>query len=254
MDTQTEAPGGPEQAKRPRSIYAQLPEAFGYPFKNLGWAIIVAGAVCFWVWKSMLALPAFGYFGIFKLLLAIGMVGYLCAYMIKIIGSSATGRGEPPDWPDLTGLWEDIFRPLLLVIATVLFSFLPLIVRSVAAWWGASHDAAPPRDSLYWLCLGWGLMYLPMGLIAVALFDSFMGLNPLVVIAGIVKTLPAYLFAVALFFMCYFVSGWLQELISGAVPVLGSLIAGAVALYFLMVEMHVLGLIYNTHAKRLGWV
>lgn len=255
MDVQTDGRGGPEQeAKPPESIYARLPEAFAYPFKGLGWAVIAAGAVFFWVLNSLLVLPSIGYFGIFKLLLAIAMGGYLCAYMIRVIGASAAGREELPDWPELTSFWDDIFRPLLLVASTALFSFLPLIVRLVAAWWGADDDAAPPRDGLYWLCLAWGLMYLPMGLIAVALFDSLTALNPLLVIGGILKTLPAYLFAAALFFLCYFVSGWLQELISAVVPVLGSLIAGAVALYFLMVEMHVLGLIYNTHAKRLGWL
>ncbi len=253
MDTQTEAPGGPEQAKRPRSIYAQLPEAFAYPFRGMGWAVLAAGAVCFWVLNALLAFPSSGYFGIFKLLLAIGIGGYLCAYMIRIIGSSADGREELPDWPELTNFWDDILRPLLLVISTALFSFLPLIVHVLSFAWSAPGDATYPRDALYWLCLGWGLMYLPMALIAVALFDSFMALNPLVVIGGILKTLPAYLFAAAIFFVCYFVSAWVKELISAAVPVVGSLIAGAVALYFLMVEMHVLGLLYNTHAKRLGW-
>lgn len=254
MNTQAGPPGEGEQGKRPKSIYAMLPGAFAYPVKGLGWAVIVAGAVCFWVLFSLLALPVFGCFGIFKLLLGIGIGGYLCAYMIKIIGSSAAGREEPPDWPDLTGFWDDILRPLLLVVTTALFSFLPLIARVVAFEWSAGDDVSCPRDGVYWICLVWGLLYLPMGLIAVALFDSFTALNPLLVVRGILKTLPAYLVAAGIFLLCYVVSGWLQELISAAVPVVGSLIAGVVALYFLMVEMHVLGLIYCTHAKRLGWL
>ncbi|GAG23945.1 unnamed protein product, partial [marine sediment metagenome] len=97
------------------------------------------------------------------------------------------------------------------------------------------------------------LLYLPMGLIAVALFDSFAALNPVIVVAGIAKTFPAYLLAAAVLFLCYLLSGLLQGFVSSLVPLLGSLVATAVSLYFLMVEMRLLGLLYNTHQHRLKW-
>ena len=87
----------------------------------MGWAVIAAGAVCLWVLNAVLALPVSGYFIIFKVLLAAGIAGYLSAYMIRIIGSSADGREELPDWPELTNFWDDILRPLLLVMSTALF-------------------------------------------------------------------------------------------------------------------------------------
>ena len=250
MDVQTDrGPSGLDEADRqPRSFYARFPGAFAYPFKGMGWAAIVAGALFFWGLNFLRCVPFVG------LLIGLFVAGYLAAFMIRIIDASAAGRDSPPDWPDLSSFWDDVLRPLLLLVATVAFSFLPLVIRLlVGVWNGGPSGGGYPKDELFWICLGWGLLYLPMGLIAVALFDSVAALNPVVVVGGIVKTFPAYLLAAGLLFVCYWLNAWLQEAISDLVPVLGSLVATAVALYFLMVEMRLLGLLYNTHRHRLKW-
>ncbi len=229
----------------PRSFYRLLPAVTAYPFRGLGWAAIVAGAVFFWLLDVLSFAPLVGWFA------SVFASGHLAAFMIKVVGSSAAGQADPPDWPDLTGFVDDILRPLLLLIGACVLGLGPMIallVRRPGLWSEGQWSASPA----FWAALGWAVLYLPMAIIGVALYDSFAGLNPVKVVVGIVRTLPAYLAAAAMFFLCYCVSAALRRHVS-QVPVVGSVVAGAVSLYFILVEMRVLGLLYHTHARRLGW-
>ncbi|KPK86395.1 MAG: hypothetical protein AMJ81_01395 [Phycisphaerae bacterium SM23_33] len=251
--------GGPGEAalvERPKkSFYGRLPGAFAYPFKGMGWAIILAGAACYWLLNRLSSLPAFGYFFIFQVMLAVCAAGYLAAYMIKIIGASAGGGDAPPDWPDVTDFWDDIFRPMFLLIGAIVVSFLPLIVYVIVSRnWQASGAA-------FCALLAWGFLYLPMVLLAAALFDSAAALNPVRVLLGIARTCPAYLLVAVLFYVIVAL-GLLTQVgasrivtVIGPVkaPLIGPFVAGAVGLYLLMVQMHLLGLLYHTHARRLAW-
>ncbi len=239
------ASASPDDPKKPKSFYAHLLSVPAFPFKQNGWATILAGAVVFGLVDLITRLP-FG--GIF----AVGLVflgsGFLAAYMIKIIGASAGGDEAPPDWPDITNAWDDIAKPCFLVVGTVVFCCIPLIVLAVRQ----GYEEAVQSD-LRWVCLVSGLIYLPMGFIAVALYESLGALNPWLIFRAIVKTLPAYLVATVGFFLAIFLSGLIQAMVADHVPIAGMLLAAGVGLYFMMVEMHLLGLLYRTHAKRLGW-
>ncbi len=227
-----------------RPFLARFHEAFAYPFRGLGWATILAGALFFWVCKIIAAMSCSGF-------LLTGLVaGYLASYMFKMIGSSAGGDDAPPDWPDFADLVDDILRPMSRVGGAVVFSFGPLIVAYVL--WHDADGGLDPR--LLWWLLAFAALYLPMSLLAVTVLDSVGALNPVTVIGGILRVGPAYLLAVGVLLACFWASASLQQTASNYVPYVGSLLAVAVSLYFLMVEMHVLGLLYRCYEQRLGWL
>lgn len=231
-----------ESVAGPRNFFALLPDAFLYPFRGHGKFLLLIGGLCYWFSGFMAALPLLG------LVWAVIVGGYVCAVMIDIIGSSAKGDQELLDWPDFRGFWSDILHPLFLVVATAALCFLPAIVLALADifsdWDGKTAT---------WIALAAGMLYLPMGLLAVALCDSVAALNPFLVVTSILKVPVEYLTAcVALgliFALRYSMGAYLTE----SLPIFGSLVDTFVWLYFLVVEMRIIGLIYYAKEERLGW-
>ena len=98
-----------------------------------------------------------------------------------------------------------------------------------------------------------GALYLPMALTAVTLHESSYGVSPTVVVPALIKAAPASLLATVLFLAMVW-TGWiLQVRIAGSVPYVGGLLNWFVLLYFLITEMHVLGLMFFTQQRRVGW-
>jgi hypothetical protein len=98
-------------------------------------------------------------------------------------------------------------------------------------------------------------VYFPMAALAVAMADSVMALNPLVVIPAICKTLLQYLLILALtglIFAFWFLAnlGFARLL---PIPILPEAIIGAVMFYLLTVWARALGLMYFSTKDRLGW-
>lgn len=235
-----------EEGPKPSSFYACLPGAFVFPFRKHGWAIIVSGALVFTVADVVGRFAGVIFLGVrFGIWFLMG--AYVVAYMVSIIAEAADGSDAPPDWPSVTDLWSDIAAPVLRVVGAVLVSFGPLLIYMAAS------DMDTLGDLTSWLLAALAAAYLPMGLIAVALYGSIGAINPVTVIGGIVKTVPAYLVAVVVFFAVYALNVTVQAYLAQASPLALSPLTWAVSLYLLMVETCILGRLYYTHAKRLGW-
>ena len=83
-----DAPPPPPEAKA-KSFYALAPGALAYPFRHLGWALVLVGAVVY------AALSLFTGAGIFGLMLKVLVTGYVAAFMIKVIAAA----GCDVNWP-----------------------------------------------------------------------------------------------------------------------------------------------------------
>lgn len=227
-------------AVRPK--FAQmLPSAFAYPFKGNGLILLITGTIFFGLLDllansriTMASLPA--------LFLRIIMYGYLFAYMQKIIGASANAEDEPPTWPEVTEIYQDIFQPFFLFLGVVLACFLPGIVLAISS----------PLGGLGLMMAG--AIYFPMAVLAVAMADSLGGLSPTVVVPSILKVPGQYAVAVLLCGVLVFVRGVLPSFLNQmGIPLVPGLLLNLCALYLIMVEMRILGLLYYTNSEKLGW-
>ena len=229
-------PPGHEEDVDTRPFLHRLPDAFAYPFQGSGILLIIIGTVCFSTLEFFSSLSIFGVIGYFFL------GGYLCASMMKIINSSADGKKELPDWPELSDFWDDIVVPFFQVIWTGIFCFAPAIIYLIFV----------RIDIVFWILLGLGILYFPMALIAVALTNSVLSINPVIVVPSIIKVPVDYLIACILLGLLTFFENFSQLLVS-AVPLLGIGLKNLIGLYFLIVEAHVLGLIYHANQEKFGW-
>jgi hypothetical protein len=248
--------GESEAPSRPKTFFSQLAGAFSYPFKGNGPWLIIGWAV------FMLAMDfaryicrSAGVLGFMGLgMISLFITGYLCAYMLKVVLSSAAGEDEPPDWPNFGNWWDDIAHPILLVAGTIAVCFLPAIACLFHNLWMEFRGGAVREGpgSVLLLLLGVGSFFLPMGMLGVAMHDSFRGLNPLLMLRSIARVPGPYM--VAWVFMLF--AAALRQALSAHPPrifIISTLLQGPLGLYFLIVEMRIIGLIYSANSRRLDW-
>ena len=207
------------------------------------------GAVLFAVGRLMRYAPLIG--GIAGLIMGVFITGYLFSYMKEIIATTGNGRNTMPDWPDFSSWTDDILPPAGQFYALALLTFGPAI--ALRLWHPFDTDEANEGVALGWLAVC-GLLA-PMGLLAMAMFDTIGGLNPVVIIRSIARVPGPYFTAAFLFdlVLCaYALLSYLAAL-AGIPWFLAALVNGFVELYALAVGMRILGLLYRTEKDRLGW-
>lgn len=234
-----------QKEKEERSFWKCLPEIFMYPIRGSGIPLLAVGAV----WSVLMEVATM-FAGILVLFFLVLTTGYLYAYMQKIILSTANGEDDLPTWPDLTEVWQDVIYPCLIFVWTFLVCFSPPFIYQ-------THCMIEGRDmnlGILFPLYAWGLLYFPMALLAVAMSNSFFAVNPFVVLPSITRLARQYLVVATLFFvmvaMRFLVAGFVGKL---GIPILSGLLSAFVALYFLAVEMRMLGMMYYLNRRRLKW-
>jgi FHA domain-containing protein/B-box zinc finger protein len=233
------------------SFFFRVPGAFIYPFRGVGLLILVCATIAF-------AALGFISVGIFSIFAKIVFYGFLFLFMQNIILTTASDEKEPLCFPGAGGLFGAAFQ----LVGTIAASF-GLAIGLLAARY---YDVEIPVSAIIAAVL-LGCLYFPMAFLAVAMKDTVLAANPLVVVPAILKIPFQYLVA-SILLMSVFGFRQLGSLLSG--------VAGAVSLsthdisvffialgvqaawaflsvYLLTVNMRVLGLLYNANKEKLGW-
>ena len=236
------------QEVKPKSFFQEIPGLWAYPFRGQGKFLILAFFLFMFVlgFATQFLGALVGILGILVLgpAILIGglMVCYICTFLISIIGCSARGDRQMPDWPNFSHV-DDLVRPLVLTIGTILLCFGPAMVY---------HLVMPLEQGgsrIIWeSLLGLGLFYLPMGLLTVTLYDSILAINPITVIGAIVKIPLDYSVVIILWFGLY----ELMALVA-LIPHVGPSVSGLLGFYAAIIAPHIVGLMYFANRKRLGW-
>jgi hypothetical protein len=241
------------EAAKVGSFFSMIPEAFAYPFKNGGWLILVCATLFLGLLDFLASASKFGGLMLFMrtLMLQVIFLGYLFAYMQSIIQNTARGDESEPSLPDITNFLEDILIPCGQFLATILFSFAPVL--AVITWYfngGAELAGTAVLPSIILGCL-----YFPMGFLAVAMFDTVTALNPMLVVPSIMKVSLQYLTACLLLGLVVLIRAFGAKLLRLIIPVMfvPDIISSFVGIYFLTVQCRILGLLYLTNRQRLGW-
>ncbi len=233
-------------AKKQKSFYKNIPGAFRYPFKRNGLILLASGTIFFGLLNF-----AYSFLGGFVSLIGIGIgifiTGYLFSFMQDIISSSAMGEEEMTSWPDYLNFYDSGLQPWLELAGTLVVTLGPGF---------ACARFAP--DEYEWCSITLlilGCLYLPMGLLAITMYGSLVALNPLTVIISIFRVPREYLVLCLLLGLLFCVSFSLKIVFARYVEIaiIPSIVEQFLSLYFLTVEMRLLGLLYYAKRDRLGW-
>lgn len=167
-------------------------------------------------------------------------------YLISCVRESADGSIKAPDslfsGGFCTGGFRDIIQDFLTAIAPYIFCFCPSLIYLAIT---------EQTDGIYYSLLLFGICYFPMFFLAVVLFNSSSGFNPLTHIVSIAVTFIPYCLLVFQFTLliagfyclgCLFGDSWISYLIS--IPCL---------LYFMMTLSNLLGRFYYLNQAKLNW-
>ncbi|MDB6122264.1 MAG: domain containing protein, partial [Pedosphaera sp.] len=224
------------------NFFAQLPGVFSYPFKHGGLFILICGTIFFAVVEF---LSAFSWY-----LQAI-LIGYTFAYMQNVIHSTAAGDEGEPTLPNITNIVGDILVPCIRLIVIVALCFGPAIALAIWVPFGGGMAAVIEVRA----AIGVGCIYFPMAFLAVAMFDSWTAINPLVVIPAIAKV-PVHYMVAFIFLAIVVVVRWAGDAVLPLiipVPVIPTVISSFIGLYFLTVNCRILGILYYCNKPKLGW-
>jgi hypothetical protein len=235
------------------NFFSRLPGTFIYPALGSGiFVLIVCSIVTFALgfigggWISFTATVAF--------------YGYLFSFMQNIIHSTASGDNEMPGWPS----FDDLGGCFLRFAAAAAISFGVPIALFIMGLFSEEPGMASTLLIPSWI---FGALYFPMALLAVAMKDSPIAANPLVVLPAIFKAPLEYIVAVILM-------GIILALYNSGDPLIAAIFPkglrthnmaklfgffGAKSfwlffqLYLLAVTMRILGLLYVSKKRKFGW-
>ena len=234
-----------QKEKEDRSFWKCVPDILKYPLRGSGLALLGLGAI----WSVIMDLLT-GFSFILILFFLISTFGYLFAYMQKIIMTTANGEDDLPTWPDLTEVWQDLIFPCFIFLWTFLVCFAPPIIYEVSC----VRQGLDINLGILFPLYAWGFLYFPMALLAVAMTNNFLAVNPLVVLPSITRLAGQYAFVTTLFFVMvalrFVVAGFIGRT---GIPFVSSILSAFIALYFLAVEMRMLGMMYFLNRRRLRW-
>jgi hypothetical protein len=240
-------------AARPgsRSFFGALPGAFIYPFRGMGVVVLILATIAF---------SALGFIsaGLLAILVKIVFYGFVFLFMQNIIHTTTADEKEPLGFPEA----DDLFGAAFQLAATIVVSFglaIALIVARIM-------DVEVPVGAIV-ASIILGCFYFPMAFLAVAMKDSVMAANPLVVIPTILRMPVEYFVTAVLLVGVYGVRqlGDVLSSVAGSVSLttkdMSTLLLALSAkaglaffnVYLLTVTMRVLGLLYNTRKDKFGW-
>lgn len=170
---------------------------------------------------------------------------YAVWYLAECIYDSARGGTRAPEMPSEKADWRQMFSRVVYLAAVGVVFILP--ARLYVMFTTRS-------DGIYWALVGWGLVFFPMGLLAMVAHDSDSALNPLFLLGAIFRTLGEYVWLMILFAIVT-APLWLSSRDSQDAPpaIWREMLGNAIGAYGAFILAHVLGRFYWRNRERLDW-
>lgn len=232
-------------------FFGALPGMFAFPLRGGGLTFLICGSLVL-AFLDFLRL----YGGLFAVGLHVIYWGYLFSFMQRLVQTAAQGSDEWTNWTMVTDFFQDIIQPFLQILIVTIVCFAP--AWFLAFKWDIDLMAPAGVDTgklaIYGATLLAGAIYYPMSVLAVSMFDTVAALNPLVVVPAMFRAAKEYLTVLVLMGVVVGVKlGGEYAAVQLKIPFLPALVAAVLGLYFLIVQMRMLGLMYFARREDIGW-
>ena len=189
-----------------------------------------------------LFLIPFGLAWITGVLIRIVLYLYLYGYLCECIRDSAAGGIRAPETVGHGPGIGDMFWRGIRLIGGVLFFLGPAFFYFVQT---------KETDTIFWCLAIYAALSFPMSLMAVAMFDSFAALNPIMLIRSVFRTFPPYCAMILTFVAMGIVI--VEKAPNPWSSSLTFFVTWLVGVYLAMVVAHLLGWFYHRYEEKLNW-
>jgi len=229
-----------------RRVFWENPGRFlTYPLAREGLIVIFSGAALF---SMMGMVPITGFLLI--LLLAFPLMG---AFMMNILRHAADGERDMPGWPDVQDLFDSILRPAFQLLFATLTAYIPAILLFLIG--GRPDSFGTGKGMLLLALLAAGAVYAPAAVMAAALFNNVLAaFNFPLLVRSIIRIRKDYALSLAVLIGIFLLWGLSGFLVPAGIPFLGSLLSWMFVIYFVTLQMYMLGNLYHVHERVLHWL
>jgi hypothetical protein len=171
---------------------------------------------------------------------------YVYWFLAQCVRDSAIGGLRAPEtMAETPDIWQLIWQVL------ELFACLVLCAIPAGVYFGYTRRL----DAVFWLLAAGGAFIYPMTLLAMVMFNSANGLNPLIIIPSIFSTFFQYCGLVVLIaaIILFYILTVKVLPVNVFVRMVLSPLVRAVELYLAMVAAHLLGRFYFKYQEKLNW-
>jgi len=222
-----------------------LIDIFLYPFsvpglKNL--AIFIGVPLLINLLWTILPIQLSCLFALVTIVTNIVIYLYIYWYFTECVRDSADGGVRAPEGLGVTPGLVGMFWQMVNVIGCLAIFFTPFVLYMLFA---------RRADIIFWLLLIYAVFFFPMGLLAVIMFDSAIGLNPRLLVRSISSTFFPYCGLVLLFLTPVVLIGMLYTEVQESRP--WSFIIRSVVTYLALVGAHLLGRFYWRYQEKFNW-
>jgi len=172
-------------------------------------------------------------------------VGYLIYCLSDCIRDSAGGNRRAPDIELSPSILLNAGELIWLILNT--FICVAVCVGPLVAYLIITKQT----DIIFWLLVTYGVLFLPMVLLGLVLFDSLRALNPILIIASMFNVFLPYCGLVLLFFAVCGVIAIILVIMPQSFII--SYLLSAVCIYLTMIMAHLLGRFSYKYRERLNW-
>ncbi|OHB60272.1 MAG: hypothetical protein A2167_02255 [Planctomycetes bacterium RBG_13_46_10] len=166
-------------------------------------------------------------------------------YLAECVQDSAKGGTRAPEVLAVeTGLAEMKSRVLYLVAVYILFVLPSFLYRLYTV----------RMDIIFWVLVSWAVIFFPMGLLAMVMFDSTDALNPIFLLGSIFRVFFQYI-GLSILFGTLVGLIWFIPIGSEyqTAPILLEIIKTIISGYGVFIMAHVLGRFYWRYKDKLDW-
>ncbi len=222
-----------------------LIDIFLYPFSVPGLkslAIFIGVPLLIDILGTILPIQLSCLFFLVTIVINIFIFLYIYWYFVECVRDSTDGGVRAPEGLGATPGLAGMFWQTVNVIGCLAVFFTPFVFYMLSA---------KRADIIFWLLLIVAVFLFPMGLLAVVMFDSAIGLNPRLLIRSISNTFFPYCGLVLLFVTPVVLIGMLYTEVQESR--LWIFIIRSVATYLVLVGAHILGRFYWRYQEKLNW-
>jgi DNA-directed RNA polymerase subunit RPC12/RpoP len=206
-----------------------------------------------------------GIFCCFGWIIQILVYLYMYWYFCECIRDSAAGGLRAPITISREASLSEMFWQSVNIFVCCVFFFGPQVIYETYV----TITGTPVNIVILWSLRSYGIFFFPMGVLAVVMFDSVNGLNPILIVRSIISTFFQYCGLVILFYSLafLFLFGVMGASLSAATAASGTesilKALSSVLMFFVLINIifiwiffvagHLLGRFYWKYQERLYW-